>query len=94
MYSLNKIAQFQKSSVAKTVSPSITVTRSADFGFILLLRKPPGQGPQGCLEKQNYPLSWNLAVRCAKIGPKTQKLQKTLKMTRKTTKNGGFSTVF
>ena len=34
------------------------------------------QGPQGCLEKQNCPLSSNLAVWCAKIGPKTQKLKK------------------
>ena len=42
-----------------------------------LLRRP--QGPQGCLEKQNCPLSSNLAVWCAKIGPKTQKLQKTVK---------------
>ena len=37
------------------------------------------QGPQGCLEKRNCPLSSNLAVWCAKIGPKTQKLQKTIK---------------
>ena len=37
------------------------------------------QGPQGCLEKQNCPLSLNLAVWCAKIGPKTQKFQKTVK---------------
>ena len=65
-----------------------TVTGSADFVFILLLRRP--QGPQRCLEKQNYPLSWNLAVWCAKIGPKTQKLQKTSEMTRKTTKNDVF----
>ena len=43
----------------------------------LLLRRP--QGPQGCLEKRNCPLSSNLAVWCAKIGPKTQKLQKTIK---------------
>ena len=34
------------------------------------------QGPQGCLEKRNCPLSLNLAVWCAKIGLKTQKLQK------------------
>jgi hypothetical protein len=37
------------------------------------------QGPQGCLEKRNCPLSSNLAVWCTKIGPKTQKLQKTVK---------------
>ena len=36
------------------------------------------QGPQGCLEKQNCPLSSNLAVWCAKIGPKTQIFQKTI----------------
>ena len=55
----------------------VTVTESADFGFNPLLRRP--QGPQGCLEKQNCPLSLNLAVWCAKIGPKTQKLQKNVK---------------
>ena len=42
-----------------------------------LLWRP--QGFQGCLEKRNCPLSLNLAVWCAKIGPKTQKLQKTVK---------------
>jgi hypothetical protein len=41
-----------------------------------LLRRP--QGPQGCLEKRYCPLSSNLAVWCAKIEPKTQKLQKTI----------------
>ena len=40
-----------------------------------LLRRP--QGLQGCLEKQNCPLSLNFAVWCAKIGP--QRLQKTIK---------------
>ena len=39
---------------------AITVTESAEFGFNLLLRRP--QGPQGCLEKQNCPLSFNLVV--------------------------------
>ena len=37
------------------------------------------QGPQGCLKKRNCPLSLNLAVWCAKIGPKTQELQKIVK---------------
>ena len=46
-----------------------TVTETADFGFILLLWLP--QGPQGCLEKQNCPLSLNLVVWCAKIGFKS-----------------------
>ena len=41
-----------------------------------LFRRP--QGPQGCLEKQNHPLSSNLVVWCAKIGPKTKKLWKTI----------------
>ena len=50
----------------------LTVTESADFGFNPILRCP--QGPQGCLEKRNCPLSLNLAVWCAKIGSKTQKL--------------------
>ena len=57
-----------------------------------LFRRP--QGPQGCLEKQNHPLSSNLVVWCAKIGPKTKKVQKTSEMTRKTSKNDGFSTLF
>ena len=34
---------------------------------------------QGCLEKRNHPLSLNLVVWCAKIGPKTKKLWKTVK---------------
>ena len=46
-----------------------TVTESADFGFNQLLRCP--QDPQGCLEKQNCPLSLNLVVWRAKIGPKS-----------------------
>ena len=45
----------------------------------LLLWHP--QDPQECLEKQNYPLSLNLVVWCAKIGPKTKKLQKTCQNT-------------
>ena len=36
------------------------------------------QGPHGCLEKRNHPLSWNLVVWCAKIGLKTKKLRKTI----------------
>ena len=44
-----------------------------------LFRRP--QGPNGCLEKQNYPLNLNLVVWCAKIGPKTKKLQKTCQNT-------------
>ena len=44
-----------------------------------LFRRP--QGPQGCLVKQNYRLSMNLGVWCAKIGTKTKKLQKTCQIT-------------
>ena len=69
-----------------------TVTKSADFGFIPLFWLP--QGPQGFLEKQNHPLSSNLVVWCAKIGPKSLNVWKTSEMTRKTTKNDGFLTVF
>ena len=39
------------------------------------------QGSQGCLVKWNHPLSWMLVVWCAKIGPKTKKLQKTCQNT-------------
>ena len=39
------------------------------FQITPLLRPP--QGPQGCLEKWNCPLSLNLAVWCAKIGLKS-----------------------
>ena len=57
-----------------------------------LFRRP--QGPQGCLEKQNHPLSSNLVVWCAKIGPKTKKVQKTSELAKKMSKNDGFSMVF
>ena len=46
-----------------------TVTKSADFGFIPLLWRP--QVPQGCLDKLNHSIKWNLVLWCAKIGPKT-----------------------
>jgi hypothetical protein len=69
-----------------------TVTGLADIGFTLLLWRP--QGPQGCLEKPNYPLSSNLVVWCAKMGPKTKKIWKTSEMTRKTSKNHRFLTLF
>ena len=43
---------------------------------LLLWRPQRPQRPQGCLKKQNHPLSSNLVVWCAKIGPKTQDLWK------------------
>ena len=39
---------------------------------------PPG--PQGCLEKLDYPLSSNLVVWCSKIGQKPRKLEKCQKI--------------
>ena len=55
--------------ILRMLHKAFTVTESADFGFIPLLWQP--QDRQGCLEKQNYSLSSNLVVWCAKIGPKT-----------------------
>ena len=59
-----------------------TIKKSKDSWNIFQTKITPLLGltgaPQGCLEKQNCPLSLNLAVWCAKIGPKTQKLQKTI----------------
>ena len=68
------------------------VTDFANSCITSLFRRP--QGSQGCPEKQNPPLSWNLVVCCAKIGPKTKKVQKTTELTKKNVKNDGFSTVF
>ena len=68
------------------------MTGLADFGFTPLLWRTLDL--QGYLEKQNYPLSSNLVVWCAKIGLKTKKVQKISEMTRKTSKNDGFLTLF
>ena len=78
--------------VVKHSKNQYTLTVSADFGSIPLFWRP--QGSQGCLEKQNHPLITNLVLWCAKIGPKSHIFWKPLEMTRKTTKNDGFSTVF
>ena len=51
---------------------SDTVTDLANSCATPLFRR--SQGFQGCLEKQNHPLSSNLVVWCSKIGPKTKKL--------------------
>ena len=58
-----------------------TVTDLANSCANPLFRR--AQGSQGCLEKQNHPLSWILVVWCAKIGPKTKKVQKTSELTKK-----------
>ena len=60
------------------------VTDLANFCATPLFRLP--QDFQGCLEKQNYPLSSNFVVWCAKIGPKTKKVQKTSELTKKMSK--------
>ena len=57
------------------------MTDLANSCVTTLFRRP--QGSQGCLEKQNHPLSSNLVVWCAKIGPKTKKVQKTSDLTKK-----------
>ena len=46
------------------------------FQITPLLWRP--QGPQGCLEKRNCPLSLNFVVWCAKIGPKNLEFLKNL----------------
>ena len=61
-----------------------TVTDLANSCATPLFRRP--QGSQGCLEKQNHSLSWNLVVWCAKIGPKTKKVWKTSELTKKMSK--------
>ena len=40
-----------------------------------------------CLERGNQPLSSNLVVWCAKIGPKTKKVQKTSELAKQMSKN-------
>ena len=62
----------------------ITVTDLANSCVTPLFRRP--QGSQGCLEKRNHPLSSNLVVWCAKIGPKTKKVRKTSELTKKVSK--------
>ena len=57
-----------------------------------LFRRP--QASQGCLEKQNHPLTWNLVVWCAKIGPKTKKVWNTSELTKKMSKLMVFRQVF
>ena len=65
---------------------------TTNFCFTPLLWCP--QGLQGCLVKQNCPLSLNLAVWCTKIESKSWNVQKTSEITRKTTKNDSFLMVF
>ena len=70
----------------------ITVTDLANSCATPLFRRP--QVPQGCLVKRNHPLSWNLVVWCAKIGPKTKKVQKTSELAKKCQKMMVFGWLF
>ena len=76
---------FEKPRITK-----VTVTDLANFCVTPLFRCP--QGSHGCLEKQNHPLSLNLVVWCAKIGPKTKKVRKTSELTKKCQKWWFFDT--
>merc|ERR1739836_180220 len=60
--------------------------------FPPLLTRP--QGPQGCQMKQNDSLNMPLEVWCAKIDPKLNKLEKTIKNEKKLIKNVCFLKVF
>ena len=60
--------------------------------FSLLLTRP--QGPQGCQMKRNHSLNMPLEVWCAKIDPKLNKLEKTIKIEKKLVKNVCFLKVF
>ena len=69
-----------------------TVTDLANSCATPLFRQP--QGSQGCLEKQNHPLSSNLVVWCAKIEPKTKKSLKNLRIDKRIVKNDDILTSF
>ena len=56
--------------------------------FSLLLTRP--QGPQGCQMKQNHSLNMPLEVWCAKIDPKLNKLEKTIKIEKNSSKMSVF----
>ena len=56
--------------------------------FSPLLTRP--QGPQGCQMKQNHSLNMPLEVWCAKIDPKLNKLEKTIKIEKNSSKMSVF----
>ena len=58
--------------------PLYTVAVWPENPFSLLLTRP--QGPQGCQMKRNHSLNMPLEVWCAKIDPKLNKLEKTIKI--------------
>ena len=60
--------------------------------FSPLLTRP--QGPKGCQMKRNHSLNMPQKVCCAKIDPKLNKLQKTIKIEEKLIKNACFLKVF
>ena len=74
------------------MTSDITVTDLANSCVTPLFRCP--QGSKGCLEKRNHPLSSNLVVWCAKIGPKTKKVRKTSELTKQMSKKMVFQRFF
>ena len=56
--------------------------------FSPLLTRP--QGPQGCQMKRNHSLTMLLEVWCAKIDPKLNKLEKTIKIEKNSSKMSVF----
>ena len=70
----------------------ITVAVWPENPFSPLLTRP--QGPQGCQMKRNHSLNMPLEVWCAKIDPKLNKLEKTIKIEKKLIKNVCFLKVF
>ena len=79
---------FQIQANRKSVDP--TVTDLANSCATPLFRRP--QGSQGCLDKQNYPLSFKFGDLLRYKRPKTKKVPKNSEMKRKTSKNYGFVT--
>ena len=65
-----------------------TVAVWPENSFSPLLTRP--QGPQGCQMKRNHSLNMPLEVWCAKIDPKLNKLEKTIKIEKNSSKMSVF----
>ena len=68
--------------------PKGTVAVWPENPFSPLLTRP--QGPQGCQMKRNHSLNMPLEVWCAKIDPKLNKLEKTIKIEKNSSKMSVF----
>ena len=66
----------------------LTVAVWPENSFSPLLTRP--QGPQGCQMKRNHSLNMPLEVWCAKIDPKLNKLEKTIKIEKNSSKMSVF----